>query len=315
MALSKAKSRLLERLQHPRFRSREGAFLVEGIRGVEEALEARLPHGLPFVLVSPRLRESPRGRRLEDRLRLQAGPVRMVEEVEDDELARLSATEHPQGVLLVAEEPRVEPRDVVEGPGPGLLLLDGVQDPGNVGTLLRGAWAFGLRGGLVLEGTADPWNPKAVRAAAGALFHLPVARAAWREVDALLAEQGTALLVADTSGEPVARMRAPEAWALAVGNEGAGVREAVRQAGGRMVSVGMAPGAESLNVGVAGSILLFALTNDGELSGKPAGEASKAANEAAPEAADEQAPEAAIEEAPEAPAGEASEESDERPGG
>jgi TrmH family RNA methyltransferase len=261
MALSKAKTKLLERLRHSRFRSREGLFLVEGIRGVEEAMDATLPHAFRFALTSPRLRDTLRGREVAARLE-KAGVS--VADLPDDELARVADTEQPQGLLLVAEEPALTLEDVLAGlPGhrpPRLLLLDGLQDPGNAGTLIRAARAFGVDGVVALEGTVDPWNPKVVRASAGALFHLPVVREGREGVLPLLGEARIPLLAADASGTDVRRLNAPQAWALVVGNEGAGVEEELLEVARDTVAVPMAPGVESLNAGVAGSILLFALT-------------------------------------------------------
>lgn len=261
MALSKAKTKLLERLRHSRFRSREGLFLVEGIRGVEEAMDATLPHAFRFTLTSPRLRDTLRGREVAARL-AKAGIS--VEDVPDDELARVADTEQPQGLLLVAEEPALTLEAVLAGlpdhRPPRLLLLDGLQDPGNAGTLIRAARAFGVDGVVALKGTVDPWNSKVVRASAGALFHLPVLREGREGVLPLLGEARIPLLAAVASGTDVRRLTAPRTWALVVGNEGAGVGGELLEAARETVSVPMAPGVDSLNAGVAGSILLFALT-------------------------------------------------------
>jgi TrmH family RNA methyltransferase len=111
-----------------------------------------------------------------------------------------------------------------------------------------------------LDGTADPWSPKAVRASAGMAFRLPVRSLSVGDVLELLQETGTELLIATAGGIDVRRVAVGERWALAVGNEGAGVRSELRAAGGREVAVRMPGPAESLNAGVAGAILLHALT-------------------------------------------------------
>jgi TrmH family RNA methyltransferase len=256
MAVSREKRKLIQRLHNPRFRVREGLFVVEGIRGTREFLSATLPLDIRFALVSPRLQGAEGGKELRDAL----GSLDVaVEEVEDRELAALSDTERNQGVMLVVEEPRdpwpwqgrSDPRRVV--------ILDGIQDPGNVGALVRVARAFGIHGVLALEGTADPWNPKAVRGGAGAAAHLPVRRSSWQEARIWLRRHRIPLIVADPEGTDVRSARFPGAWALVLGNEGRGVREEIREEADGLLAVPMLGGVDSLNVAVAGAILLFAL--------------------------------------------------------
>ena len=176
------------------------------------------------------------------------------------EFARLADTQTPQGILAVLARPAEgarEPAAMLAGAA-RVLVLDGVQDPGNVGTLLRSAAAFGVPVVLATHGTADPYAPKTVRSAMGGLFHLRVAsRLAPEEVRALLAGAGIPLLVADMDGAPWPAVAWPKRWALAVGSEARGVSpELVAGAAGR-VSIPQERGrVESLNAGVAGSILL-----------------------------------------------------------
>ncbi len=251
----------MARLTHRKTREREGLVLVEGVRAAADALDAGAE--LRFSLRSPWLDGTDEGRALRARLEAAGADV---DEVGNEELAGLADTESPQGILLVCAEPRPPAAEVVR-PGARLLLLDAVQDPGNAGTLIRAATAFGLDGVVALDGTVDPWNPKTVRAAAGMAFRLPVLGASWAEVEALLASSGLPLLVADAGGEPPPTEPLDGGWALAVGNEAAGPRGDVRAAARTVVRVPMPGPAESLNVGVAGSILLYALTK--EASGVP----------------------------------------------
>jgi TrmH family RNA methyltransferase len=253
MALSRARERLLARLRERRAREREGLFLVEGIRSAREALDARAR--VSFAAVSPRLTELTGGAELRDRLA--AERVDTVE-LTDTELAAAADTEAPQGILLVCAEPKVAGDLPSDGP---LLALDGVQDPGNVGTLVRAAAAFGVREVLALDGTVDPYNPKAVRASAGALFRTTVRRARWEEVATALGARGP-LLVADMGGSDVAVARPGTSWTLLIGGEGAGPRPEARAAATERIAIPMPGGAESLNAGVAGSILLYMLTRE-----------------------------------------------------
>jgi len=231
---------------------REGLVLVEGVRAVGTALDAGA--NVRFGLVSPRLDASSIGASLRVRLESDSFPLHSVG---DDEFGALAPTETSQGVLLVAVEPRCS-LDDLRAPG-RYLVLDGVQDPGNAGTLLRAAAAFALNGVVALDGTVDLWAPKTVRAAAGLGFSLPVARADAAPALVHFTEVGVSLLVADAGGQDVDTYKDRESFALVVGNEGSGVRQEIAEVARATLSVPMPGPAESLNVGVAGSILLYSL--------------------------------------------------------
>lgn len=252
--LSQRRAALLANLRVPKSRAREGTVLVEGVRAVAEALGAGV--GVQFVVTSPRLEATEEGRALA--LRLESVDFTRVE---DGELGRLSDTERHQGVLLVCDEPaagleRIEPTG-------WYLVLDGVQDPGNAGTLVRAAVAFGLDAVIALDGTVDPWSPKTVRSSAGMIFRLPVVRASVAESIDRLSEVRVPILVADARGEDVESRRFDHGFALVVGNEGAGVRPEIARAATATVAVRMPGPAESLNVAMAGAILLHSLTREG----------------------------------------------------
>ena len=183
-------------------------------------------------------------------------PVRVVSE---RELLALAPTEHSQGLIAVARTPGQDWEEVLAPQGRSVVLvLDAVQDPGNVGTLARTAEALGVGALVVLPGTADPWNPKAVRAAAGSLFRLPVLAGSWSEVADRLRSGGYRLLAADAAGEPP-----PPAGgrvARVMGNEGAGLSAEVRAGVEGTIAVPIRGRAESLNVAAAAAILLHELT-------------------------------------------------------
>ena len=251
---SKNRRELIERLKTRKGRPREGLVLVEGVRASAEALAAGAD--VRFVIRSPRLLDTEAGQTLASTL---AGQGPETEEVADADLAELSDTRHPQGVLCVCTEPGLDLAQLRLGAPATVLLLDGLQDPGNLGTLVRAARAFGVDAVIVLDGSVDPWNPKAVRAAAGASFHTQVARAPWTEAGPWLEEKHIEVLAADPAGDDVRSAGVRGSWALAVGNEGAGLRPDVVAASTKRVAVPMPGQAESLNAGVAGSILLYSL--------------------------------------------------------
>jgi len=240
-------------LQRRRARRRRHLTLAEGIRLVEEAVRAEVE--IQGVVTAPMLEASPRGAALKRTLERIDVPAL---EVTDDELIELADTEHPQGVLVVLAPPRHRLEDVSIAPGHPLLVLDGVQDPGNVGALCRAALGLGACGVVALPGTAELFGPKALRGSVGALFHLPALRCEAEDVLRWAAERGVEMWLAATDGTPVDQIQAGgRRLALVVGNEGAGISPELRDAVTQRVSIPLTAGVESLNVAVAAGILLY----------------------------------------------------------
>lgn len=241
-------------LRRRKARDRESLFVVEGVRAVEELLAS--PLEVVGLLVAPRLGETPRGLTLIEMARA-GGHV--ISDVDEKAFRSAADTESPQGVLAVARVPE-RSLDALVGVTPlRMLVLDALQDPGNVGTILRTARALGVHATVALPGTVDVWNAKVVRSAMGAHFRHPAFHTTWDDLDAFLSREQVPLWVADANAAPLPAGNAPPRLALAVGNEGAGLTPAVRDAAARSVGVPLAPGTESLNVAVAAGILLFQL--------------------------------------------------------
>jgi TrmH family RNA methyltransferase len=240
-------------LKRRKAREREGAFVVEGIRAVEELLRSKL--SVTGLLVAPKLVDSPRGTALVEAARARALEVL---EVDEKEFRSAAETDSPQGIVAIAQRPD-RSLESLDGAAPlRLLLLDAVQDPGNVGTIIRTAAALGATATIALPGTVDVWNAKVVRSAMGAHFHHPAFHASWQDVEAFLTRTSTSLWAADADGEPLPS-QAPFRLALAVGNEGSGLSAPVRSAAERVVSLPISSAVESLNVAVAAGILLYEL--------------------------------------------------------
>lgn len=238
-------------------RERRELTLAEGVRLLEEALAAGVT--VRGAATSPTLEGTPRGSALKARLE-RAGVA--LEEVDDDELARLADTEHPQGIVAVVEPPRWQLDDIRLSPRAAILVLDGVQDPGNVGALARTALGLAAAGLVALPGTADLHNPKALRGSMGALFRLPSVPAPVDGFVAWARGNSVALWTTAMTGTPVETARREGPIALLVGNEGAGVRPELAAVASRSVTVPLANGVESLNVAVAAGILLYEVTRD-----------------------------------------------------
>jgi TrmH family RNA methyltransferase len=241
-------------LRRRKARERQQLFVCEGVRAVEELL--RSPLTIRGALVAPQLVDAPRGAELVRALR-----ARNVElaEVAAREFASASETDAPQGVLAIAEVPTRSLDHVPAGERARLLVLDALQDPGNVGTILRTAAALGVDATAALPGTVDLWNAKVVRSAMGAHFRHPALSCTWDELDAFRQARDIPMWAADAGGTPLDGRPAPDRLALVVGNEGSGVSDLARRRVERLVAIPIESGIESLNVAVATGILLYEL--------------------------------------------------------
>jgi TrmH family RNA methyltransferase len=259
--------RLAHALLEPAGRRRHGAFLVEGLRLVEAASAASAPE---LVLHTQALgRHDARERAVLQRLRAAGATIRLVT---DQVLAHVTDTVTPQGIAAVMPLPggsraavRAAERNgvshVQQGSGApvGLsLILDAVNDPGNAGTLLRSAAAAGVAQVLAPRGTVDLYSPKVVRAGAGAHFLLALrAGLTWEQVPDLLPRPCQVLLADAGAPTPYWEVDWVRPSALIVSNEARGASEAARALATGTVAIPMHRDVESLNAGVAGSIILF----------------------------------------------------------
>lgn len=234
-------------------RSRGGEYLAWGVHLAQEALSARAP--VRRVLVGPGLEKTGEGRDLLGRLSGCGAPlVRVTTRVLESILEGCG----DQGILMILSMPDLDLAGLLSGAPTLLLAAHGIQDPGNLGSIARSCLAFGARGLLALEGCADPFGSRAVRAGMGAHFRLPVATG--RATDAMKALKGAGVqLVAAVprGGESPADIDLSLRTALFVGNEGSGLPPEVLKAASRLVRVPMAPGVGSLNVHAASAVLLY----------------------------------------------------------
>lgn len=233
-------------LRTPRGRRDAAAFAAEGPTLLEEARRSGL---------QPReIYATPAGIARLDAAELEAAGVALYT-VAEKVFGRLTDLESPTGVLSVFDLPRRNAADVLARPGT-VLLLAGVGDPGNAGTLVRSAEAFGAAGVLFGRGGVDPYAPKVVRAAMGSLFRLPVASCEPEELLAAAAAAGRPVIATDMEGQDVAGAGIPADAIVAIGNERRGVRDWLPR-WDRAVRIPHLGQAESLNAAVAGSIVLY----------------------------------------------------------
>lgn len=227
-----------------RARRTEGLFLCDGVKMLEEAVKWHA--AIDTVILS-------------DALAATAVPegVRAVS-VSEDLMASISPMEAPQGALLLVKTPPLTPPERL--PGKRYLILDGLQDPGNVGTILRTADAFGCDGLLLTNHCADPFAPKTVRATMGAIFRTPVWEVTPGELIPLLDRSGLRLaataLREDTIPLPDAGL---DRCALVIGSEGKGVSAGLLERCEITVRIPMEQTCESLNAAVAAAVVLWEL--------------------------------------------------------
>ena len=219
-------------------RRKTGLFVADGTKLLEEAV--KYWPGLQTVILSEGVEAN-----------VPAG-VRVVR-VPEDVMASISPMEAPQGALFLGKLP--EQTEFV--PKKGMLILDGIQDPGNVGTILRTADAMDVPV-VLLDGCADPWSWKVIRSTMGAAFRTPVVQASWEEVRDRCREAGIPIGVTALSDRAVdIRSADLSEMALVIGNEGRGVRKEVLENADHELIIPMNPHCESLNAAIAAAIVMW----------------------------------------------------------
>jgi TrmH family RNA methyltransferase len=228
-----------------------GDCAIEGLRIVEEAIRS----GLRFHAVF--FRES--GSNLVERLMPQIGANVETVLLPDKLFSSVVPSEAPQGVAALVRYRQTSLEDVFQRMEAGpLVAVVGLQDPGNLGTILRSAEAFGAAGVLLGEGTVSPFNAKVVRGSAGSIFRLPVVRVKLGEVLPQLRERGVRLIATSShKGVTLPQANLVGAVAVLVGGEGAGVPRDLLAKVDEIVAIPHAAQVESLNAGVAASIVLY----------------------------------------------------------
>lgn len=223
-------------------RESTGLFVADGTKLLQEAV--RYDPGLHTVILSDGVEAE-----LPDHVRI----VRVPEDV----MAYISPMETPQGALFLCRLPEKKPF----APKSGLLILDGIQDPGNLGTILRTADALDVSV-VLLEGCADPYNHKTVRASMGAVFRVPVVQSAWQEVKTACQEAGIPVGVTALSDRAKDLRQADlKNMAVVIGSEGRGVRQEILCSADAELTIPMNPHCESLNAAVAATIVMWQMKN------------------------------------------------------
>lgn len=268
------KIKAIKKLEQKRQRDKEGRFVIEGFHLVEEAIKHNAE--IEMILYSDKADQT-QLEGIQKSLMKNAGnlpaSIEMIA-ITESILTTLSQTPAPQGIIAILKQPEQSLSEVIDNAGidtalstlansralPHLLLLDNVQDPGNVGTMIRTAEAAGFKAIILGEGSADLYNDKTIRATQGALFQLPIIRG---NLTSLLQEIHNAdydsWVTTLEEASFYQDLPKPEKCALIMGNEGQGVDPKLQQLATTKVKIPMLGQSESLNVGIAAGILIYDL--------------------------------------------------------
>lgn len=223
-------------LTEKKYRKLYGLFLVESVKAVDECLSSGMQ--VEEIVCTQNLSDKYPGAII----------------VTDELFERISTEKSPQGVLAVLKLPQRE----LQAPQGSCLLLDRLQDPGNIGTIIRTANAAGYSD-IYLVNCADAYSPKALRASMGGVFYVNLYEGGYDEVfDAI---DGVPLITADMDGENIFAFDAPEKFCLCIGNEGGGVSDTVVNHSAYKVKIPMRETCESLNAGVSAAVAMYVLKN------------------------------------------------------
>ena len=244
--LSKSRLKYIQSLHHKKFRDENRAFLAEGTKMVEEALQFAAD-ALLEAYATPEW--------LSEHAHIFKQAAVTCQEVSEADMQRMSSLHTPPGVLMLLRMPEPAVHAF-----PGLtLLLDGVQDPGNLGTIIRTADWFGIRHIVCGTGTADVFNPKVVQATMGSIFRVQLI---YRPLlNFLDAHAETPVVVAHLDGQTLPKTALPLPAFLVIGNESKGVSDVITDRASLKISIPGSGQTESLNAAVAAAILMYAWQN------------------------------------------------------
>ena len=243
---------LARSLRQKKYREKERLFLIEGIKNAEEAQNAAWPFAFGFYTAD--LLTDLRGEELLAKLSAETEMFLL-----DNTLFSLVAsTEQPQPVVLIGEQKEYTADAFLSARDGQVLVLDALQDPGNIGTIFRTAWAAGVKGIFLTPDCADIYNPKVVRSAMGGLYHMPFVYLPKEEIYKRLQAAKYRILLADARGISYRKSDLSFPLAFVLGNEANGLSSFWANTKSELIGIPQEKDVESLNVAVACGILIFA---------------------------------------------------------
>lgn len=238
------------KLKTSKGRKKAQAYLIEGEHLIQEAISAEIP--LERIIVSEAYELAPE---IE-----QAHPVTELSRALFEEL---SMTLSPQGIIGIVSQVPTDQEWIPQGSR--YILLDGVQDPGNLGTIIRTADAANYDGVILGSGTVDVYNDKVIRSTQGSLWHLPIINMPLQEAIPKLQDNGVQVVATSLNDQSISYkdLNSQDKLAFVLGNEGAGVSQEIVELSDKTVYIPMPGRSESLNVAIAGGILMFVYLEEG----------------------------------------------------
>ncbi|HDP67294.1 MAG TPA: RNA methyltransferase [Candidatus Marinimicrobia bacterium] len=240
---------MIESLQQKKYRAQYRQFMLEGIKLLKEAVAAQYPLSQIYISRSAFVKNL-----------LADVPVNPnnIKVIRDSEIRSMSSLKNPEGVVAIGKIPQSKFLAVDSEICPFLYLWE-INDPGNLGTILRTARWFGVRHVLLSPNSADPFSPKVVRGSMGAIFYISIRQnVAPDDLFDYCIQQNIAVFCADPTGAPVLE-NMPKRWGLVLGNESHGLPEAVKHVAHDIIAIPKYGNGESLNVAVSAGILLYEL--------------------------------------------------------
>ncbi len=229
-------------------------FFVEGLRSVKESIISHAE--IEYFLYSDSLFETKGGK---DLFSLIDKNYENVYNITDKLLKEISDTQNPQGIIAVVRFNKNSLNEALKERNNFLILLDRVQDPGNMGTIIRTADALGANGILITSGCVDPYNPKTIRATMGSIFHIPLIH--YDNVDEVLLDLKKRNIEVISTGlessRPCYEIDFTKDFVLVIGNEASGISERVQELSDTIVKIPMQGRAESLNAAIASGIVMY----------------------------------------------------------
>ena len=238
-------------LHNKKYRDLYKQYVVEGVKMVEEAIKEKML--LSAILVS---QEFNNDNPVIDDL-IYSGKVKVCQ-LPPQIYKTITDMKNPEGIMAVVHKKEDDFQDIFKKDSCFILILDRVQDPGNLGTMIRTLDAAGGDGIIMIKGTVDPYNPKALRASMGSIFRIPVL-----EADdpvglfKLLKSKNIEIIASHLNGSSMYNLPIPQKVALVIGNESQGISPEIAKAASFLVKIPMKGGAESLNASVAAGILIY----------------------------------------------------------
>lgn len=238
--------KLALRLKNKKFREAEGKYIIEGIRFVEEAIKENI---INYILFSQKLFATSNPERA---MAIDCNKY----EIEDELLKELCGTENPQGILAIVSKKNYDFLDIKND---FVIIADGIQDPGNLGTIIRTADAAGAGGVIITKGTVDVYNDKTLRSTMGSIFHIPLIFAEnFNELSIALKGLGYNIYAASLEGSKyIYDCNFENKTAIIIGNEANGIPAEHMEAVTQRIKIPMPGKAESLNAAAAAAVIIY----------------------------------------------------------